>query len=111
VLEAHADLMRQAPLAFGHLLGCAATDVDGGVRVVLDGAPGKADFEALVRATAAVYVPALSLAGADTDMALTAGKAPRDGGATAYVCRGFTCDAPTKDAAELTQQLRDAAGS
>ncbi|MBM3906984.1 MAG: thioredoxin domain-containing protein [Gemmatimonadetes bacterium] len=109
VLRAHADLMGQAPLAFGHLLGCADTEVDGSVSVVLSGTPGAADLEALRSVVAAIYVPALTLAGGDADTALAAGKSARNGRATAYVCRGFTCEAPTSDSAELTRALRDAA--
>jgi uncharacterized protein YyaL (SSP411 family) len=30
---------------------------------------------------------------------------PRDGAATAYVCRGYACDAPTTDAVEATAQV------
>jgi uncharacterized protein YyaL (SSP411 family) len=31
---------------------------------------------------------------------------PQDGGPTAYVCEGFTCDAPTTDPEALAAQLR-----
>jgi hypothetical protein len=110
VLNAHADAMGQAPMAFGHLLGAADTDVEGLVSVVLAGNPDTPSFAALAQGVAAVYVPSLVIAGSGADTALTAGKTARDGRATAYVCRGFACDAPTDDATELTRQLQDAAG-
>ncbi|MBW7932840.1 MAG: thioredoxin domain-containing protein [Gemmatimonadaceae bacterium] len=108
-LAAQADLMRRAPLGFGHLLGVADAEVDGAVSVVLAGTPGADDFTALARAIAALYVPSLVLTGgASADAGIAEGKHPRDGHATAYVCRGFSCDAPTTSADELARQLGDA---
>jgi uncharacterized protein YyaL (SSP411 family) len=110
VLRALGDLMAQAPLAFGHLLGAADAEVDGAISVVLSGTPGAPDYERLERALAGRYVPALALAaGATVSLALAEGKAPIDGCATAFVCRGFSCDAPTTDAGELSRQLAKAA--
>jgi uncharacterized protein YyaL (SSP411 family) len=40
---------------------------------------------------------------------LLAGRPLVDGRATAYVCRGFVCDRPVTDAADLAAQLRTAA--
>jgi len=98
--------MGLAPLAFGHLLGAADAEADGDVSVVLAGAPGSKDFAQLERVLAACYVPSLVIAGGTSaPPAVLDGKPPVDARAAAYVCRGFSCDAPTTSAAELTTQL------
>ncbi len=110
VLSSLAEPMGAAPLAFGHLLGAADFESDGDVSVVLAGAPDAADFARLERALAACYVPSLVIAGGLTaPPAVLEGKTPIDGIAAAYVCRGFSCDAPTTDAATLATQLSAAA--
>ncbi|MHB8839550.1 MAG: thioredoxin domain-containing protein [Gemmatimonadaceae bacterium] len=109
-LASLAEPMAQAPLAFGHLLGVADGEVDGMVSVVLAGAADARQFACLERAVAASYVPALVLAdGSAPGLSIAEGKQPADGRAAAYVCRGFSCEAPTGDAAELARQLADAA--
>jgi uncharacterized protein YyaL (SSP411 family) len=105
-MGAHASLMEQAPLAFGHLLGCVDAEVDGMVSVVLAGGSSSGGLETLCRSVAGVYVPALVLASGDTPAtALSAGKGAISGRATAYVCRDFRCDAPTTAPEELARQL------
>jgi uncharacterized protein YyaL (SSP411 family) len=55
------------------------------------------------------YVPALVLAGgmpdAAAEIALLKDRPMIGGKATAYVCRGFVCDAPVTDVAALREQL------
>lgn len=112
VLSSLAEFMGSAPLAFGHLLGAADFEADGDVSVVLAGTPNAPDFARLERTLAARYVPALVIAGGvSAPPAILEGKAPLGGNAAAYVCRGFTCDAPTADAAELAAQLAAAGRS
>jgi uncharacterized protein YyaL (SSP411 family) len=112
VLRPLATSMSRHAIAFGHLLGVADMLLRGGVQVALVGDPSGEDFKKLVRAVAGTYVPALVLAGGDPaqsgSVALLHGR-DADAGATAYVCRGFTCDLPTRDPAQLTEQLRNAA--
>ncbi len=106
VLSSLAEYMGSAPLAFGHLLGAADFETDGDVSVVLAGSPGAPEFARLERALAARYVPSLVIAGGvSAPPAILEGKRPLGGNATAYVCRGFSCDAPTADAAEFDAQL------
>jgi hypothetical protein len=112
VLSSLAEPMGSAPLAFGHLLGAADFETDGDVSVVLAGTPDAPDFTRLERALAARYVPSLVIAGGvSAPPAILEGKTPRGGNAAAYVCRGFTCEAPTSDAAELAAQLAAAGRS
>ena len=112
VLESLTESMVRYAPAFGHMLGVADMVVHGAVEVALVGSRGEPDFQALERAVAAQYVPSLVLAGGpppdDTDIGLLAGREMRNGRATAYVCRQFTCDAPVTDPAELVAQLEGA---
>ncbi|MGK2935426.1 MAG: thioredoxin domain-containing protein [Gemmatimonadaceae bacterium] len=112
VLRPLATSMSKHAIAFGHLLGVADMLLRGGVQVAIAGDPAGDDFRKLVGAVAGTYVPALVLAGGDParagKVALLRGR-DAAGGATAYVCRGFTCSLPTRDPAQLTEQLRDSA--
>ncbi len=115
VMETFAEpLVRHGP-AFGHMLGVADMLVHGAVEVALLGRPGDGDFDALARAVAGQYVPLLVLAGGapseGDQVALLAEREMRNGRATAYVCRQFTCDAPVTDPAELRTQLDGASGA
>jgi uncharacterized protein YyaL (SSP411 family) len=113
VLATLASHMTEHPLAFGHLLGVADMAVHGAVEVAIVGDHG--DAAALERAVAASYVPSLVLAHASESAtladapALVKGRGMRDGRGTAYVCRGYTCDAPTTEPDELRAQLAAAA--
>ncbi len=113
VLETLAEPMARHGLAFGHALGAADLAIHGAVEVALVGARETPDFRALDREVARHYLPSLVLAGggaADTaGIALLEGRPARDGHATAYVCRQYTCDEPTTDVTTLGRQLEDAA--
>jgi len=57
------------------------------------------------------YVPDLVLTSVAADdphaaWPLYEGKLTRDGRATAYACRGYACDEPTRDPDRLTDQVR-----
>jgi uncharacterized protein len=109
IVRAVAPALEHQPSAFGRML-CAAdrllaepVDV-----VVADGANG--DGRDLREAAIGPFVPDLvltSVAMGDAHGAwpLYAGKAPRDGLATAYACRGYACDEPTTDPARLAEQV------
>jgi uncharacterized protein YyaL (SSP411 family) len=109
VLESLGPALGRHPTAFGHMLGAADMAINGAVELAIVGEPGGNDFTALARAAAAHYVPALVIAGgspaASGGVALLAARPAIGGRATAYVCRNYTCDAPTTDTAELRDQL------
>lgn len=107
VLETVSEPMSRYPLAFGHALTAADIAVFGATEVALVGDPRNQDFRALEHAVSQVFVPTLVLAGglADADVGLLKDRPMNNGAATAYVCRGFACDAPTNDPKELQQQL------
>jgi len=112
-LETLAEPMSKFPTAFGHLLGCADMEVNGAIEVALAGDPAGAGFKGLERAVAGRYVPALVLAGGkqrgESAVRLLDDRPLIDGKATAYVCRGYTCDKPVTQPAELSDQLESAA--
>ena len=109
VLETVSEPMARYPLAFGHALTAADIAVHGATEVALIGDPRSEDFGTLARAISSVYVPSLVVAGGGaSDIALLQDRPLKNGAATAYVCRGFTCDAPTNDPEQLQQQLLDA---
>jgi uncharacterized protein YyaL (SSP411 family) len=106
VLSSLGEAMVRHPLAFGHLLGNAEFETHGAVSVALAGSPGASDFAHLANAVARSYVPSLVLAGGPAESpALLAGKQSVGGVARAFVCRGFSCDAPTSEPSELAAQL------
>jgi uncharacterized protein len=114
VLETLAEPMARYPLAFGHALTSADLAVHGAIELALVGDPEAADFQSLAKAASALFVPSLVLAGGlptDQSAALLRDRPLRDGKATAYVCRDYSCDAPTTDPRELFDQLQRASRS
>jgi uncharacterized protein YyaL (SSP411 family) len=109
IIETQLQTMQRYPSAFGHALGVADMLIHGAVELAIVGDPGAPDFTALERAAAARYVPSLVIAGgppsANADVALLAGRDMRDGYATAYVCRSYTCEAPATSPDLLVEQL------
>ncbi|CAN5156768.1 thioredoxin domain-containing protein [soil metagenome] len=115
LLAAVSGMMARHPTAFGHMLGVADMAVRGSVQVAIAGEPRTPAFKALEGVVAEEYVPALVLAGGDADAegapALLRRRAAGNAGATAYVCRGFTCELPVFRAEDLRARLREAAAS
>jgi uncharacterized protein YyaL (SSP411 family) len=109
VLGGAAPLLTEFPTGFGHLLGVADMAVYGAVEVAIAGERSREEFSLLEREVASHYVPSLVLAGGQADkgerIALLAGRTPRDGLPTAYVCRAYTCDEPVTEPARLAEQL------
>jgi len=111
VVETWAEPMKRYPSAFGHMLCVADMLVEGAVELALVGDVRSPDFRALERAAAERYVPSLVVAGGngrEDGVALLAGREMREGRATAYVCRHYTCDEPVVDAGALVRQLETA---
>jgi uncharacterized protein len=113
VLETLAEPAAKYPSAFGHLLGSMDMELNGAIQVALVGDSGDPSLRALERVVAGNYVPSLVLAigngSDDNSVKLLADRTPQGGRPTAYVCRGYACDAPVTDPRELATQLEHAA--
>jgi uncharacterized protein YyaL (SSP411 family) len=107
MLETIAEPMARYPTAFGHALCAADMAVRGAVEIAITGLPTDEAFRELTLAVAGQYVPSLVMAfglGAAADgielLKDRASDAP-----TAYVCRAYSCETPTRDPGELSVQL------
>ncbi|HMA03038.1 MAG TPA: thioredoxin domain-containing protein [Gemmatimonadaceae bacterium] len=119
VLESLGEPLARYPIAFGYALGAAELAVHGATEVAILGIPGEAAFESLLHETSSRYLPSLVLVagvgsgtsaeGASNALPLLRERGLSDGRATAYVCRGNVCDAPTTDARALGELLERAA--
>ncbi len=118
ILRAVAPALDRQPSAFGRMLSA----VDRALGHVSDAVIAADDHAAssaadLRRAVARPYAPNLvigSVGGGDGEIAgwpIFAEKVPRDGRATAYVCRGYACEEPTVDPATAAQQVERLATS
>jgi uncharacterized protein YyaL (SSP411 family) len=109
ILRAIAPALDRQPSVFGRMLS-AADRVLGQPSDAIVAAvdPAAADAVALRRAVARPYAPDLviaSVAGATEGWPIFSDKLPRDGRPTAYVCRGYACEAPTDDPATAARQV------
>ena len=115
IIETQLQTMQRYPTAFGHALGVADMLIHGAVEIAIVGEVESADFKTLERAAAERYVPSLVLAGGspsqNSEIALLADREARDGRATAYVCRGYACDAPATTVELLIEQLERVASA
>ncbi|MGH2462311.1 MAG: thioredoxin domain-containing protein [Candidatus Limnocylindria bacterium] len=110
ILAAAGPSLDRQPSALGRMLSAADRALRPAVDVVVAGDPADPRTLALRRAAAAPYAPDLVIAGLTPgsfleSRPLFAGKVARDGVPTAYVCRGYACDAPTPDPAMVMVQV------
>jgi uncharacterized protein YyaL (SSP411 family) len=98
----------RAPRFIGWGLATAEALLDGPREIAVVGAPGDDTAEALRRTALLAPTPGAVVAFGTPDgeeFPLLKDRPLVDGGAAAYVCRHFTCDAPTTDPAELARTL------
>ena len=98
------------------MLSAADRSLGDQIDVVVAGDPSDPRAVALRRAAAGPYAPDLVIAPLPDgdrlgELQLFAAKVPRDGVPTAYVCRGYACDAPTSDPDLVAGQVTAQAGS
>jgi uncharacterized protein YyaL (SSP411 family) len=105
VLALIADLLRRAPLAFGHLLQALDFHLAAVREVALVGE----DTSALERVVRETFRPHVVLAGGDgsedAGVPLLVGRSPLEGRAAAYVCERFACRQPVTEPSELETLL------
>jgi uncharacterized protein len=100
-LGAVTALAAQAPRFAGHSLTAARILALGPEEIAVVGAPGP-DRDALVRAAMGRPGAIVAVSEAPTgDIPLLADRPTLNGAPTAYLCRGFVCQAPTTSAADL----------
>ncbi|HKD16626.1 MAG TPA: thioredoxin domain-containing protein [Thermoanaerobaculia bacterium] len=111
VIASTGGLLERAPVAVPRLL-CALDFAESPPReIVLAGAPGRSDFEALRRAVFAnpglnrVVAHAETAARVTGLAALGADRSADGGPARAYVCSGFACRSPVTDPSALAASL------
>jgi uncharacterized protein YyaL (SSP411 family) len=111
ILRAVAPVLDRQPSAFGRMLCAADRFLGEPIDVVVAGGdPGDPGAAALRHAAARPYAPDLLIAAVspgDEHAAwpLFVGKEPMEGVATAFVCRGYACDAPSGDPALVERQV------
>jgi uncharacterized protein YyaL (SSP411 family) len=106
VLELLREPMMRYPLGFGRALSALDFFLGQPREVAIVGTPGAADTEALLRVVFEMFVPNKVVAGGTAAIPLLEGRTPRNGAATAYVCKHYVCQAPTNDPEELRGMLR-----
>ncbi|MFD9036411.1 thioredoxin domain-containing protein [Streptomyces sp. NPDC059567] len=98
----------RAPRFIGWGLATAEALLDGPREIAVVGAAGDDTAQALRRTALLAPTPGAVVAFGAPDseeFPLLKDRPLVDGGAAAYVCRHFTCDAPTTDPAELARKL------
>ncbi|CAM3308358.1 thioredoxin domain-containing protein [Dermacoccus barathri] len=101
---------RQAPRFAGWALAAAEALAAGPVQVAIVSDGASPDTDAMATGAWQATSPGLVRVVGRTDaegVPLLADRPATGGRATAYVCRGFVCDAPTTDVGELERSLRE----
>ena len=109
ILRAVQPALDRQPSAFGRFLCSADRALAEPIDAVVAGDRGTEAALALRSAVAQPYAPDLVIApwdgGGDPAWPLFQDKVARDGGPTAYVCRGYACDRPSQDPDEARAQV------
>ncbi len=110
ILRAVGPALDRQPSGFGRMLAAADRALTEPLDVVIAGESNHPTALALRRAAAVAYAPNLVISGlpAGSDLVglpLYVGKLAAGGEATAYLCRGYACEAPTNDPTRLREQV------
>ena len=101
-----ASAIGRAPVGLGNLAWALDLALADTREVAIAGEGGAEDTRAMVRAVLGTWNPWRVLAWGEADgVPLLDGRPAVGGRATAYVCRGFVCDAPTTAVEELSAAL------
>jgi uncharacterized protein YyaL (SSP411 family) len=100
----------KAPLAFGRLLAALDFHLGRTVELAVIGQPGDPQTTEMLDVVRGRFLPnrliaVASAPGGAPALPLLADRRPLAEKATAYLCEGFVCQAPTTDPAELARQL------
>ncbi|MGE5893065.1 MAG: thioredoxin domain-containing protein [bacterium] len=114
--SAFSDRLRESPVSYAMMLVALDYKLHPVREVVIAGDPGQEDTKAMVKALRSEFIPnkivLLHPSGrAASDIEgiahFTTDLNPKDGKATAYVCKNFSCAFPTTDPEEMLKLLRD----
>jgi uncharacterized protein len=112
LLRLYHDAAAEQPFAYATYLEALEWYAETPVEVVIVGEAGDSATTALWDVVRSRYLPRHAFvriaSGDPAPPALARDRPARDGRPTAYVCRNFTCSAPTNDPAALSQLLADA---
>ncbi len=103
--------LAENPQTLGHWLGALEFALSEPRGLAISGDPESADAQALLAVVRRAYLPNLALAAGPPEgeaadlVALLTGRAPVEGRATAYLCRGFACEEPATSPEGLREQL------
>ncbi|HVS05578.1 MAG TPA: thioredoxin domain-containing protein [Candidatus Dormibacteraeota bacterium] len=106
-LERLAPTAAKAPLAFGRLLAALDFHLARTVELAVIGEPADPQTRRLLEVMRERFLPnrLVAVAPGESAIPLLADRRALDGKATAYLCEGFVCQAPTTDPAQLARQL------
>jgi uncharacterized protein YyaL (SSP411 family) len=103
------EAMGRFPSAFGRLLSILGAQQSTPLEVVLLGQPDDPGLQALLRETHRSFEPNRLVLGGSPEalpsLPLLEGRTIRDGSATAYVCRDFSCSSPIQTPESLRVEL------
>jgi uncharacterized protein len=109
ILRAVAPALDRQPSAFGRMLSAVDRSLSAPIDAVIAGDPNEPAAAGLRHAVAQPYSPdlviALAAPGGTPTWSLFTDKGARNGRPTAYVCRGYACEAPTTDPDEAAAQV------
>jgi uncharacterized protein YyaL (SSP411 family) len=110
ILRAAGPALDRHPSQFGRLLAAADRALGEPIDAVIVGDDDDPLAVGLRRAAARPYQPDLVIAPSSQANGISAwplfdGKTARDGKPTAYVCRGYACEAPTQDPDRVVAQV------
>jgi uncharacterized protein YyaL (SSP411 family) len=108
-LKGHGADIERAPRALPYMIAVVAELLDPPAHVVIAGKRGEASTEALLQPLRQGFYPGLALLLAEEGRALPGyaqGFKMAGAQAQAYVCKGFTCQAPISDPAVLVATLK-----
>jgi hypothetical protein len=109
ILKGEEESLSRFPSAFGRLLSVLSDFLTAPEEVVLLGKPGDSSLERMMAEAHRGYRPRRTILGGVPEelppLPLLEGRGFRDGEATAYVCRNFTCSAPLQSPEGLREEL------
>jgi uncharacterized protein YyaL (SSP411 family) len=109
VMSGLTDALASHPLFFGRLLSVVDTHLGNPLEIALVGDLNSEPLRAMLRQVSSEYIPAKVIAAGPAGTAepplLLDRAAGAEGGATAYVCRGFVCSLPVSSPQALRAEL------